>query len=405
MKIKKGSLIKIIKESIDKVLNEATWNYHYGKNHNGKPYISDNRYFMRSRNTGHFGSGTYFSTYNDKTYNNPNPKYGNKHPNQTPNFIEIDDNIYRVDIDLYKNLYRVYNKKQGDVLYTLLSVLNRMFNLIEWGSDTSNLSAYYQKVIRNSNALQLSCPSFRELVGMMKKHSKSDEIKSFSTYFMEYNGYNGVNVSGVDYYDNTLHGSVIYDLSKIEGDIEEKMPKNLSHSKGEYYDDIVVPNDNHDNDYELNALMDNNERSFIWHLNDIDEKRALRILKNYLSTGKVVSAYSLTSIGNENILSIYLKLVYNKVSKGYNEIVEEWFSYKNIEFLWDAVKKTNSYYWMNYIPQRGETLLLVAVKEYYYSLPWGDDNKDKIQQYVNFLKTKMNREFTEDELKKIEDYI
>jgi hypothetical protein len=36
---------------------------------------------------------------------------------------------------------------------------------------------------------------------------------------MEYNGFNGVNASGIPMFDNSKHGSVIYDMSKVSNDI------------------------------------------------------------------------------------------------------------------------------------------------------------------------------------------
>jgi hypothetical protein len=47
------------------MLKESEWNFHFGKEHNGEPYYSDNKFQMFGRETGHFGSGTYFSTYRD----------------------------------------------------------------------------------------------------------------------------------------------------------------------------------------------------------------------------------------------------------------------------------------------------------------------------------------------------
>ena len=79
------------------MLKESEWNFHFGKEHNGKPYYSDSKYRMAGRETGHFGSGTYFSTYRDiKDIDN----YGEFNRNQNPNFIEIKDHLYRVDFDL-----------------------------------------------------------------------------------------------------------------------------------------------------------------------------------------------------------------------------------------------------------------------------------------------------------------
>ena len=118
------------------VLKESEWNLHYGGydngygggGHNMKPHMSDNKHVMVGRDTGHFGSGTYFSTYSfSDTQSQPLRDSMN---NQDPNFIQIGDNVYRVDLDLYKNLYRVRSKKQGDILYTMMKNLNMMYNKI-----------------------------------------------------------------------------------------------------------------------------------------------------------------------------------------------------------------------------------------------------------------------------------
>ena len=213
------------------IIKESEWNFHFGNDHSGKSYYSDNKYQMAGRETGHFGSGTYFSTYRDI---NDIDKYGELNSNQNPNFIEIKDHMYRVDFDFYKNLYRVRSKKQGDVLYTMLANLNHMANKIAYMGHFSSKDAnysnsrLYQEIKANADGLGLRCPSYYELTRMAQKLGQNDnDIRSFSTVFMEWNGYNGVNVSGVDYYDNTKHGSVIYDLSKVNADMEEVSPKNL----------------------------------------------------------------------------------------------------------------------------------------------------------------------------------
>ena len=208
------------------VLKESEWNLHYGHGgHSMKPHMSDNKHVMVGRDTGHFGSGTYFSTYSfSDTQSQPLRDSMN---NPDPNFIQIGDNVYRVDLDLYKNLYRVRSKKQGDILYTMMKNLNMMYNKIchymgnfEDGSHANyNNAISYQIISRNAEALNLKCPSYYKLTRMAQEHGKDkDAIQSFSTLFMELNGYNGVNVSGVEYYDNTLHGPVIYDLSKVNSD-------------------------------------------------------------------------------------------------------------------------------------------------------------------------------------------
>ena len=123
-----------------------------------KPYYSDSKIQMAGRETGHFGSGTYFSTYPEKGLN------GKYKDNQNPNFIKVGKNTYRVDFDLYKNLYRVRSKKQGDILYTMCRCLNAMYNKIAYMGKFNkkeanyNNSQLYQVIKSNADALNLKCP-------------------------------------------------------------------------------------------------------------------------------------------------------------------------------------------------------------------------------------------------------
>ena len=278
------------------MISESEWNFHFGKNHNGKPYGSDSRFSMAGRETGHFGSGTYFSTYRG-TYDNRGDEIDrrNDERNMNPNFIAIDGGLYRVDFDLYKNLYRVWSKKQGDVLYTMLSDLNHMFYRIISGNSYDN-SDLYQRIMANADGLGLRCPSYYELTRMAQRH---EGVQSFSTLFMEYNGYNGVNVSGIDYYDNTKHGSVIYDLSKVNDDMEEVTPKELySGYKDSSYDNTVVQG------YGGNPRIEALKGEYIdWYnkLNDMSLSSALRLLKNYTSSGEILGYFIVSKLNEELI--------------------------------------------------------------------------------------------------------
>ena len=88
----------------EQVLGEADYSYHYGDIENVddiKPYRSDSLVMMRGRQTGHFGSGMYFSTYNYCNAMN-NKKYMDK--KQKSALTKVNDNVYRVDMDMYKKL-------------------------------------------------------------------------------------------------------------------------------------------------------------------------------------------------------------------------------------------------------------------------------------------------------------
>ena len=151
--------IYIDEQGINGLLSEASWNYHYshGGGEDSTPHYSESKFNMDGgRDTGHFGSGTYFSTYSDK---NLSSSYGSN-VGKDNRYIRVGDNLYRVDFDLYKNLFRVHSKKEGDVLFTMMKNLNRMYAKIsrDFGKFDEkdaiyNNSVEYQIILKNSKAL------------------------------------------------------------------------------------------------------------------------------------------------------------------------------------------------------------------------------------------------------------
>ena len=395
------------------VLKESEWNFHFGKEHNGKPYISDNKYQMAGRETGHFGSGTYFSTYKGEFDNRSSvvDKYSDGYGISNPNFIEVADHIYRVDFDLYKNLYRVRSKRQGDVLYTMLADLNHMFNRITVnGNFYPNRARYdnsdlYQRIKANADGLGLRCPSYYELTRMAQRH---EGVQSFSTLFMEYNGYNGVNVSGVDYYDNTKHGSVIYDLSKVNDDMEEVTPKELySGYKDSSYDNTVVQG------YGGNPRIEALKGEYIdWYnkLNDMPLSSALRLLKNYTSSGEILG-YFIVSKLNEELIKRYLRILFVKKPRGRwsNPIDDEIVNGKHDKYWAELIDKCGAYYWVNYVSDnKYHSMLINLLSAFSWNIPWSinaDEERRMKEDYYNKLMSYMQRDLTDYEKQYIrEDY-
>ena len=387
---------------LTKNLNESEWNYHFSKldkEHTLEPYVSDNKLQMAGRETGHFGSGTYFSTFPEKGLN------GKYKDNQTPNFIKVGENTYRVDFDLYKNLYRVKSKKQGDILYTMCYSLNRMYNNIAYRGefkkkDAKYDNAYLYQIIKaNADALNLKCPSYYELTRMAQNHKGE---QSFSTLFMEYNGYNGVNVSGIDYYDNTKHGSVIYDLSKVGGEMEQVNPKSLfSGFNQRSYNNTIAQTDYDDavgnslaGDY---PMWQNN-------LNDMPMNKALRLLKNYTMNGKTISDYSMLNLNNK-LLERYLRILYTSITNKwqyYDDIEYAATDYENISSFIEAINKTKSYYWANLA--NGKISMLIEMLKRLpidWDLTVEEENRQK-KEYLDMLLGYLNRGLTKKEKEYIE---
>lgn len=393
--------IFLLESQFEKLLNEVDYNYHFTRGgddeHTMEPYVSDSKYVMDGRGTGHFGSGTYFSTYKEESPST-DKEYGLNNPNQNGEFIKIGKNVYRVDLDLYKNLYRVQSQRQGDVLYSLLRYLNQMFcRITSFGKFNKENARYnnadlYQRIQRNADALNLKCPSYYQLTRMMQEHGQNDKRQSFSTVFMEYNGFNGVNVSGIPIYDNTMHGSVIYDLSKLGDDtIQQINPKSLWDVSGSYQNTTVAKQDKDELfDTELLAL-DGKTSFWLANIKSMPRQRALRHLKNYVES----NAPQLTKYDIKNLESYqqkaYLRMLFHKNKDGIE-----------VSKLAPTIAENNAYYWVNYIDEYHKRSGLIDLLHYFdYQLDWENSNEENLKlnrEEYNRLSQYLYRELTDFEM-------
>ena len=359
------------------LIREAQWNYHKGNLGDlGKvrPHYSDNKYMMRGRDTGHFGSGMYFSTYPYEKHNSTNPN---------PNLIQIGDGVYRVDFDLYKNLYRVRNKRHGELLFNTLRIVNAIYSKVDEGN--FNCSQEYRILERNCPALGLRIPSYRELLKLAQslKDDKS-YVGSFSTKIMEMNGFNGVNVSGIPEFDNTLHGSVIYDVNKVSKDI---VPVNVDMNKIPWVGRADVATNDELNDMEYKVLSDDRNLSS-YSFRNMDKEQVLKYLKFYKFPIDNVSG--LSYLFGEETLKQYLVILYRNIMRGFvtdtSELLDR--DYLNV------ILETKSYQFVNVPPVReGQSVFLSLATMAY----WDDD-----LQLLNSLQSNLKRELDYKEREKFE---
>ena len=188
-----------------------------------KKYYSDNIVHMDNRGTGHFGSGAYFSSYKSEDPEIFERILQSKElPSQSKPIVEVIGGAYMTDLSLY-NLYKPQNKNHAELLFDTLKKINNLASIHD--KTKINLSDFHTKklileISDNLKRLDLKAPSLKEFVKLFdsirEKYESGtlDHYGSLSTRFMEYNGYNGVNVNHIPGYDNTLHGSVIYDFEK-----------------------------------------------------------------------------------------------------------------------------------------------------------------------------------------------
>ena len=183
-----SSLIECI-EAGYKLLFE-TVQYHYGDLGKGSDtYLG--RMGASDVGSGHFGTGTYFM-------------------GTDANYMRKSRPIHAKDLSNY-NLYRPVSESKGLELHNLLRKVNSL--IVDRNNLNSRipllnkaLSAYFGKQIDISDLVEY-CIAEYDKNGI---NSKND---SLSTLVMKRLGYQGVDVSGYDMLDNSMYGSVVYDLN------------------------------------------------------------------------------------------------------------------------------------------------------------------------------------------------
>jgi hypothetical protein len=373
--------ILITEKQINKVLksliNEDDYSLHLGDLSNAnKPYGggTDNIYTMRGRSTGHFGSGTYLSTYkneDNELYNKyiEGSKYYYRH------ITKVDNGIYVIDLDKY-NLYKPGNSKNAKFLFQTLRLINSLFNVL-WnenylknGNIDNNSKILLRKIINNLNYLNLKLPPLKVFLNSIKtliaiaENDDESRLPTLGTILMEYNGFNGVNVNNIEGWDNTKHGSVIYDLSKV---IEKDSTK-VQYNKNADNENIDVDySDKIENKkFKENFYKKIHRRTTIkginYYINELTEpleKIDWNMLDNFLEEGEITNeifnhikkvypiklkklinnGFDIYELNKFDIISLLSLGDFDYINKNYNLDKLMRFIYENEIFYLDIVKK------------------------------------------------------------------
>jgi hypothetical protein len=257
---------------------------------------------------------------------------------------------------------------------------------------------------------------------MAQEHGKNNDApQSFSTVFMEWNGYNGVNVSGIEEFDNTTHGSVIYDLSKVNTDMEQVRPKNVYTGRmGGGWTNSVVKDGFDDMIYD-SLMGERISLSTIEKFNDMPLSQAMRVLKNCCDSGNVLESIYIEYM-NDDIAKRYMRLLYTKSLNNEElckSIVFHFFDdYKARDRYAGLIEKYGAYYWVNFYKVTGHYYNeesgkakeecasgLILLLEHYDCNFYKYDEEEKAikKQYLNKLLGYMTRELTEAEKEYIEE--
>jgi hypothetical protein len=365
-------------------------------------YASDTIIMMAGRSTGHFGSGTYFSTYRFEdevdferfVFNNKEVFDANKP------FASVSKGLHLIDLDFY-HLYKPLNREHADLLFETLKMINRLSGYYNTGLEKIDFSDVNTKVLLtkinyNLSKLDLKKPTLLEFARLFeavrKDVNQKNSFASLSTRFMEYNGYNGVNVNNIHGYDNTLHGSVVYDLSKTIN------PNYLL--KNRYHDDLMSEYGK-PNITKIVSDINNSERlnSDVRFLSKSEFNLVMNLVNNLINYNRLI--YSLKT--NSSSLGESEDFLFNK------------FDIKNIyskylkRILTQEERRDLDYSTVNFMLSVGlldkikldDNLISDIFESVYYKTRWLDD----IDKYYNFLHKVLNVIEDEELKEKILDFL
>ena len=173
-----------------------------------------------NRSTGHYGTGTYFVS------NEESDRM------QNSSFTRSDRPRKEVDFDDY-NLYKPLIESEAKRLHDGLKAVNYNkyddFDYRVMVDDLKRNGITQEQIDNAKNAVEEARQKY-EKEGYNDKYDA--EVDSLSTVFMKSLGFDGIDVRGLEGYDNTSYGSVIYDLknNKDRTNQNENIPATKSES-------------------------------------------------------------------------------------------------------------------------------------------------------------------------------
>ena len=165
--------------------------YHYGDLGKGSDtYLG--RMGASDVGTGHFGTGTYFTSIENINMSKNRPVHiinSNKYKLYRPS---TEQNAFKLHKILKEANYLISNYPRNDLINRIKKVNN-------------NINSYFSTSIDITNLVNETIHQY-DTNGINSKHD------SLSTKIIKSLGFNGIDVSGYEGLDNSMYGSVIYDL-------------------------------------------------------------------------------------------------------------------------------------------------------------------------------------------------
>lgn len=177
------------------------------------------------RSTGHLGTGTYF-------VGSKNANVGSLKNGRPTKYVDFSN----------YNLLKPKSNEDAQIIHNGLKALNNFDSLGDNFEDFDKLQNLLQKYGISKEQSDKALFKVRDTFGsdIYKNASFESDLDSLSTVFMKELGFNGIDVRGLENFDNGSFGSVIYDLKnkvpkmqdEIKPGIMDKINKAIDETQG-----------------------------------------------------------------------------------------------------------------------------------------------------------------------------
>jgi hypothetical protein len=200
---------------------------------------------------------------------------------------------------------------------------------------------------------------------------------------------------------------VIYDLSKVNTDMEEVSLKNLfSGFDDSPYDNTVVQGFSDD------PRIESLKGKYIgWYkkLNEMPLNDALRVLKNYTDSGNMLGYFTIKDLKPE-LIKRYLRFIFVKNPRnkwGDSLIDDNMIDGRCAKYFAQLIDEYGAYYWVNYVSKsKYKSMLVNLLNNFSRELDWDlsiEEENAKKKEYLDMLMGYMQRDLTKYEKEFIEE--
>jgi hypothetical protein len=136
---------------------------------------------------------------------------------------------------------------------------------------------------------------------------------------------------------------------------------------------------------------------------------AMRVLKNYTSSGNILDYYVVKKL-NPELIKRYLRLIFVKNPNGYwdDPVLDKFVRGDESKYFAKLIDEYGAYYWINYVPRSKSygSVLTNLLNNFAWNIGWDVDEAEERkmkEEYLDKLMSYMQRDLTEYEKEYIKE--